>query len=98
MQAAGGLHGGGDAFGDRPLVERARAVARDRRQRVGEVALDQHVAGREHACRRLEEDLRRRRPAREPRLRARQRVRDVVLDRNAVARERDRRRDQLRPA
>ena len=43
----------------------------------------------------LEEDLRRGRPARQPRLRARQRVGDIVGDRDALARERDRGRDQV---
>ena len=92
---AGGLHGGRDLLRDRALVERARAVCANRFQRVGEVALHERVAGAERFAVRLEENLRRRRPARHARAGARQQVGGVVLDREAVAGERDRGRDQL---
>ena len=67
--AAGGLHRGGELLGDRTLVECARPALRDRFQRVGEVALHQQVAGAERIAVGLEEDLRRGRPARQPRAR-----------------------------
>ncbi len=93
--AAVGLNGGRDAAGGLALVERAGAVACDRRQRVGEIALEQRVAGRERAAIRLEEDFGRGRPARHPPLHARQRIGDIVLDRDAVARKLDRGRYQF---
>ena len=85
--AAGGLHGGGDFVRDRPLVEGARALARDRLERVGEIALDQAVAGGHRTAVGLEEDFRRRRPARQPRPLVRQRLRPVVGEGDAVARQ-----------
>ena len=89
------LDGGRDVLGGHPVIERARAVARDRRQRVGKIALDQRVARLQRAAVRLEKDFRRRGPARQPGLRARQRVGDIVLDRQAGARKLDRGGHQL---
>ena len=68
--------------------DRLRARPRDRPAQAV-AALQRRAVG-------LQEDFRRRRPARQPRLRARQRVGEIVLDRETVAREPDRRRDQLR--
>ncbi len=93
--AAGRLHSAGDLFRGRSLVEGARAIAGDARERVGEVSLQQRVAGGECLPVGLEEDLRARGPAPEPRLHARKRIGDIGLDREAVVRERDRRRQQV---
>ena len=90
------LHGGDDLLGERALVERARAAVGDRLQRRREIGLHQRVAARQRRAVAFEKNLRRRRPAREPRLRARQRIGEIVLDREALARQRDRGRDQLR--
>ncbi len=93
--AARGLHGRGDFVRDRPLVEGARALARDRLERLREIALDQTVAGRHRAAVGFEENLRRRGPARQPRVLVGQRLRPVVGEGEAVARHRNRRRDQI---
>ena len=61
--AAGRAHRRGDPAGDLALVERSRAAARDRRQRLGEVALHQRRAGGEQLPVGTEENLGARRPA-----------------------------------
>jgi len=58
-QPAGGTHGDDEFVGDRALVERPRSVAGDRRQGIGEIVLEQRVAGSEHAAVGFEKNLRR---------------------------------------
>ena len=84
-----------DLLAQRPVVERAGAVAGDRLQRGGKVVLHECVAAPEWCAVGFQKDLRRSRPARDPRLRERQRVGELVIDRDALAREPDRGRDQL---
>ena len=85
----------GELFRDRPFVESARPLLGDRRQRRGEIALDQRVAFAQRRAVGARKDLRRRRPARQPPVPVRQRVGDVVGDDEAVARQRDRRLEQI---
>ena len=102
--ATGRLFGAAEALAGRlvsrvvpesELLPAARALARDRFERVGEVALDERRARAERAAV-GEKDLRRGVPARQARLRARQRVRDVGLDRNPLPRQLDGGRNELR--
>ena len=95
-QPAGLAHRGGNLVGDRPFVERARALLGNRFQRVGEIGLHQQRAARDQRAVGLEEQLRGRRPARHPRDRRAAGVLELVADLVAVARQIDRRRDQLR--
>ena len=56
--AAGVAHRFHDAFGDRPFVEAARALPRNRFQRIGQIGLDQFVAGGQNGVA-LEKDFHR---------------------------------------
>ena len=94
--AAVGAHACGDLLGERPFVEGARTLRGDRLKRCGEIGLHQPVAARQRRAVALQKDLRGRRPAREPQLRARQRVGKLVIDLEPFAREPDGGRDQLR--
>ncbi len=82
--AAGFFHRVGDPRGDRALVEGARAALGNRLQRVGEIELDQPVAGVQRLAAVLEQNARRRRPAPQPLGRLRQRIGGIVFDRKAL--------------
>ena len=76
-------------FGDRPLIKSARSLFGNRRERCGEVGLDQPVALFEGYAVVARERLRRIRPARHPPIHIRQRVGHVVGDHKTVARQFD---------
>src|SRR5205085_4738365 len=90
------LHSRSNLLGQRPFVERVRAIPCDRLKRIRKVALHQPIAAAERNAIGFEKDFRRRSPAYEPRLRTWERVGKLVVNREALARELDRGCDQLR--